>query len=268
MRTRRASCASARRTPTEDVGRLARAGSSREGAAPSAKPFVATVVTKASRPTDVFRDDLPALGPEQWTFIEHVFANLPPDVEALAVVTPTPIASMDPDGQVMKLVGGRTDRVEASSGAIASGSSTCRTERPSGNFALAAVSARVTRLTGTAGNLGVAVRQPQCGRPAQLMFLSGDIHIGCIFDLTSRVPPFKAVSDVVGDRQHRGHLVRVLLRACPRALCLAYRTGFMITQASAAGTRRRAPGCGSNARTGGASLSYPGCRRRNCCSVA
>ena len=26
------------------------------------------------------------------------------------------------------------------------------------------------------------------------MFLSGDIHIGCIFDLTSLVPPFKAVS--------------------------------------------------------------------------
>ena len=40
-----------------------------------------------------------------------------------------------------------------------------------------------------------AARQPQCAAPrASLLFLSGDIHMGCIFDLTSLVPPFKAVS--------------------------------------------------------------------------
>ena len=32
------------------------------------------------------------------------------------------------------------------------------------------------------------------GAARGLMFVSGDIHIGCIFDLTSLLPPFKAVS--------------------------------------------------------------------------
>jgi NAD-dependent SIR2 family protein deacetylase len=42
-----------------------------------------------------------------------VFANLPADVEALAIATPTPIASQDPDGQSQRLLGTRTDDVDA-----------------------------------------------------------------------------------------------------------------------------------------------------------
>ncbi len=48
---------------------------------------------------DVFRKDYPILGQRQWTFIDDVFAHLPADVDALAVVTATPIASQDPDGR-------------------------------------------------------------------------------------------------------------------------------------------------------------------------
>src|SRR5919106_602333 len=62
---------------------------------------------------DVFRKEHPILGAEQWGFVDSLFMNLPMDVEALAVMTPTPIASLDPDGQVMKLLGERTDDVEA-----------------------------------------------------------------------------------------------------------------------------------------------------------
>ena len=62
---------------------------------------------------DVFRKDYPILGERQWTFIDDVFAHLPPDVDALAVVTATPIASQDPDGQTQRLMGQRTDDVEA-----------------------------------------------------------------------------------------------------------------------------------------------------------
>ena len=47
---------------------------------------------------DVFRKDYPILGQRQWTLIDDVFAHLPADVDALAVVTATPIASQDPDG--------------------------------------------------------------------------------------------------------------------------------------------------------------------------
>jgi hypothetical protein len=46
-----------------------------------------------------------------------VFAHLPADVEALAIVTATPIASQDPDGQTQRLMGQRTDDIEASGGA-------------------------------------------------------------------------------------------------------------------------------------------------------
>ena len=40
---------------------------------------------------DVFRKDYPILGARQWTFIDQVFARLPEDVDALAIVTPTPV---------------------------------------------------------------------------------------------------------------------------------------------------------------------------------
>ena len=55
---------------------------------------------------------MPILGADQWTYIEDVVASLDPDVEALAIMTPTPIASMDPDGQAQRLFGDRTDDVE------------------------------------------------------------------------------------------------------------------------------------------------------------
>ena len=57
---------------------------------------VLVLVLESRTERDVFRDELPILGAEQWQFIEKVFANLPPDVETLAVMTPTPIASIDP----------------------------------------------------------------------------------------------------------------------------------------------------------------------------
>ena len=61
---------------------------------------------------DLWRPNTPVLGSEQWQFIRKVFKNLPPDIDALAVVTPVPIASMSPTGQVQFLVGQRTDDVE------------------------------------------------------------------------------------------------------------------------------------------------------------
>ena len=84
-----------------------------------AMPFVfrcgrlVVLVLDARGDRDVFRKDYPILGAEQWTFIDKVFANLAEDVEALAVMTPTPIASMDPNGQTQKLLGDRTDDVVA-----------------------------------------------------------------------------------------------------------------------------------------------------------
>jgi hypothetical protein len=175
---------------------------------------------------DVFRKDLPILGLEQWQFIRDVFDNLPDDVDALAVVTPTPIASLDPEGQVQKLMGERVDDVESFKNGDFDGLFNPRsTEGPLafveyfGRYQLRRVlggivnegsfetykidetrdqwSHRFSRkeqiaLLRAAGNACLTNRR--AGSPRRLVFLSGDIHIGCIFDITSSDPSYKAVS--------------------------------------------------------------------------
>jgi hypothetical protein len=176
---------------------------------------------------DVFRpaDQLPILGADQWRYIADVFATLDPEVEALAIVTPTPIASIDPDGQVMRLLGDRTDDVEK----FKRGNPAGVLELKSGSnseIPITVANAHLSRLTGTPLNLGTymlskldeardqwshkfsrgeqmeLLRQagearlvnagPGPGRT--LLFLSGDIHVGCLFDITSSKPKFTAVS--------------------------------------------------------------------------
>jgi PhoD-like phosphatase len=61
---------------------------------------------------DIWRASSPILGDEQWKFIDDTLANLPSDVDAVAVVVPLPVASMSPDGLAMFLLGSRTDDVE------------------------------------------------------------------------------------------------------------------------------------------------------------
>ena len=174
---------------------------------------------------DVFRQEHPILGSEQWDFIDQVFTRLPPDVEALAVVTPTPIASVDPNGQSLKLFGERTDDVEAFKKGDEEGVFPRSSDEPA-DIALTLLNPRLSRLAGNQLNLGgfkrsnideardqwshrfarpeqadllrkagqalVANRNP--GSERGLIFLSGDIHIGCIFDISSRKPPYQATS--------------------------------------------------------------------------
>ena len=178
---------------------------------------------------DVFRAELPILGPVQWQFIEQVFANLAPDVEALAVVTATPLASIDPEGATMKLMGDRTDDIEA----FRRGDETNALEPDSGGgkqFPLAVANVHLSRLssaiTGNQLNLGnfkignideardqwshkfsrpeqerllraagkarLANRTP--GAPRGLVFVSGDIHLGARFDVSCEDPPYRALS--------------------------------------------------------------------------
>lgn len=185
------------------------------------------VVLDSRGARDVFRPapELPILGIDQWTFIEDLVASLDPDVEALAIVTPTPIASMHPDGQVQRLLGDRTDDVEK----FRRGNTEGVLELKSGGnseIPITIANVHLSRLTGVPLNLGtymlskldeardqwshkfsrgeqmallrragaarLANAAPGLGRG--LIFLSGDIHVGCLFDITSMTPPFKAVS--------------------------------------------------------------------------
>jgi hypothetical protein len=178
---------------------------------------------------DTFREQLPILGAEQWQFIDTVMTSLPSDVDALAVVTPTPIASADPDGQMMKLLGSRTDDVDAFKRGDLAGvfhPYEAKGWDQVGEFLLAALGARLTRLTGSPVNIGAfklsaidevrdqwshkASRPEQvdllrkaglarlsnrsAGNPRALLFLSGDIHHGAIFDLAIQKPRYRASS--------------------------------------------------------------------------
>ncbi|HEX8678952.1 MAG TPA: alkaline phosphatase D family protein, partial [Chthoniobacterales bacterium] len=187
---------------------------------------VVVLVTESRGERDVFRSEFPILGAEQWQFIEHVFTNLPAEVELLAVVTPTPIASMDPAGQVMKMMGERTDDIEAFRRGDEEGVLEPHSTEDLTDLALSIASAKATRFTGVPFNWGAfkisnldeardqwshkfarpeqrallqkaaearfANRHGASGR--ELIFLSGDIHVGCIFDIRMSEPEYTAVS--------------------------------------------------------------------------
>lgn len=169
---------------------------------------------------DVFRKEYPILGARQWTFVDEVLTRLPEDVDALAIVTPTPLASQDPDGQTQRLMGGRTDDVDAFKRGDEQELLHAKSRKTFADFAAAVVSANIGRVTGSQPNLGkfqvsnideardqwshktsrpeqksilkkafaarFANRNSASGRA--LIFLSGDIHIGCRYDLTALLP--------------------------------------------------------------------------------
>ena len=175
---------------------------------------------------DVFRKDYPILGQRQWTFIDDVFAHLPADVDALAIVTATPIASQDPDGQTQHLFGERTDDIEAFKRGDEEALFHPESTEDKVELAKAIVAERLSRALGGHFNVGnfkisnldeardqwshhfarpeqrdllkkafaarYANRNAASGRG--LVFLSGDIHIGCIFDISCAVPRGEAVS--------------------------------------------------------------------------
>jgi hypothetical protein len=197
-----------------------------------AMPFVfrcgrlAVLVLDSRGDRDVFRSRHPVLGDEQWAFVDDVFARLPPEVEALAVATPTPIASIDPTGQVMKAFGDRTDDVVAFSKGDEKATLHPESTTDVSEAFKVVISAWASRLTGRQANLGnfkvsnideardqwshkfarkeqedllrkagrARVANRTTARSRELIFLSGDIHIGAIFDIACRNPRYKAVS--------------------------------------------------------------------------
>ena len=175
---------------------------------------------------DVFRKQHPILGSRQWQFIDEVLARLPADADALAVMTPTPIASLDPDGQTQRLLGDRTDDIEAFKRGDEKELFHPESTQDVSDLIQAAVSARLSRATGRQFNLGnfkisaideardqwshrysrpeqvellrkAAKARPvnrSPGAPRELFFLSGDIHIGARFEVSIAKPATKALS--------------------------------------------------------------------------
>ena len=187
---------------------------------------VLILVTESRTQRDVFRAAFPILGAEQWQFIDAVFASLPTEVDTLVVATPTPIASISPQGQTMKLIGDRTDDIQAFQRGDEKNVINPDSTQDFGDLALAIAGHKLSKLTGTPVNLGafkvanidevrdqwshkfarpeqeLLLRKAAMARLAnrrgsgarQLIFLSGDIHVGCIFDITLMKPPCRIVS--------------------------------------------------------------------------
>jgi hypothetical protein len=197
-----------------------------------AMPFVfrcgrlVVLVLESRGERDIFRKDYPILGQAQWTLIDDVFARLPVDVDALAVVTATPVASQDPDGGTQRLMGDRTDDVDAFKRGDEEEMLHPQSSGENVELVKSIINAKIARGTGLQLNAGdfqvsnldeardqwshrysrgeqqallkkafaarYANRNAASGRG--LLFLSGDIHIGCIFEVSAARPRGQAVS--------------------------------------------------------------------------
>lgn len=61
---------------------------------------------------DLWRESNPVLGDAQWRFIDGFLSTLPPDIDALTIVTPVPIVATSPENSSQKMLGDRNDDVE------------------------------------------------------------------------------------------------------------------------------------------------------------
>ena len=175
---------------------------------------------------DAFRKELPTLGAEQWDFIDTVANNLAADVEQLVLVTAAPIASLDPKGQSQTLVGGRTDDVTLFKRGDLEGLLNLPGDDDLGALALAAVGSNLSAITGRRFNIGpfkqskildardqwgnklnraeqlrlirtvgdARVSNRMASNPRNVLFVSGDIHAGAIYEITSSKPRYRALS--------------------------------------------------------------------------
>ena len=175
---------------------------------------------------DVFRKDFPILGADQWGLVDQVFAAIPDHIDVLVVMTPTPVASNDPRGASQKLVGGRTDDVEAFKRNDFEGVLSPPSSQDFDQLVDAAIGSHLSRILDRPVNLGNfkvsaideardqwshALSQPEQllllkkaaqarlvnrppGSPRELLFVSGDIHVGAIFDIAMAEPECSVVS--------------------------------------------------------------------------
>lgn len=176
---------------------------------------------------DVWRPQAPILGQEQWKFINNTVTNLPAEIDVLAIVTPTPIATISPKS----LAQSASDPLERLApdvrlfrkgdarrliNLIDSGGIELRGEGPATElvklelkalektvFKVRAVISEVrdqwshhfsrpeqAALIRKAGDARTSNRTNN--NPREVIFLGGDIHIGGIFDITVSDPAFTA----------------------------------------------------------------------------
>ena len=169
---------------------------------------------------DIWRPKNPILGDAQWTYLSKVVDDLPPNVDAFALVTPLPLASMSPTGKIQWLFGNRTDDVELYKEGKAKallelqqvGSTSLMDLLPTALGALTQTNTgtyRLDSLSDVRDNWAYLPCRPeqaelirlaararltrQLGsQPRGLVFIGGDLHAGALYDLTIAAPDFSA----------------------------------------------------------------------------
>jgi hypothetical protein len=141
---------------------------------------------------DPWRREFPVLGAQQWEFIETLLANLPADVDTLAVVTPAPIATLSPHSAGQLALGDAQtdvrlfrrgdmramDRLINDGGRLEAVIDEVRDQwshhlsRPEQE--------RLIRQVGAA-----RFTNRLAGSPRAVAFLGGDIHLGGIWDISA-----------------------------------------------------------------------------------
>lgn len=61
---------------------------------------------------DLWRESNPIIGDEQWKVIDEYIKALPPEIDAVAIITPVPIVAASSDGVIQKLLGNRDEDIE------------------------------------------------------------------------------------------------------------------------------------------------------------
>ena len=193
---------------------------------------------------DLWRETHPVLGNDQWDLIDALVANIPPEVEAIAVATAAPIASMSPTGLAQLVYGRRTDDVElfkkgSSHDALRSGRDFLEAPHalrdawllsrfgvPSETHAF-----RLQDIDDVRDQWSHHVSRPEQeklirkfgearldnrsrGTARRLIFLGGDIHAGGIFDIEVSKPEFTApclISSGISQQTGREFLLGLLV---------------------------------------------------------
>jgi hypothetical protein len=174
---------------------------------------------------DIWRKQYPILGQEQWQFIDDTFANLSAEVDVLAIVTPTPIATMSPKSiaqftsdQFEHLAPDvrffRRGNARRLSNLINSGGSGLPGKNRVGRFANKILDKTLFRVRAKIDEVrdqwshhfsrpeqALLIRKAGFARtsnrtnynPREVIFLAGDIHMGGIFDITVSDPTYTAL---------------------------------------------------------------------------
>src|SRR5688572_25416024 len=158
---------------------------------------------------DIWRKKDPILGAEQWQYIETVFESLDADIDAVAVVTPTPIATMSPGSLGQRLLG----KVEPDVRFFRRGDARRLENLINEGGTAAAFDAVLEKTVFKARAKIDEIRDQWChhlsrpeqekliralagarttnrvgGNPRAVLFLGGDIHLGGTFDIEMAKP--------------------------------------------------------------------------------